>query len=273
MSAPLAPQEGSPKRGAFDTVGIDGLQAYLEGQLCSSPTWKTRVTMAKSILVVDDDPHILEVISFALERAGFDQQAARDGKQALEKFQSGTPDLIVLDISLPEMDGLDVCREIRKTSNVPILFLSSRDEEIDRIIGLEIGGDDYVSKPFSPRELIARIKVILKRTAPVEISEEPEAFSVGAVSLWPAQHRVEFSGEPIELTATEFQIVRTFLHRPQIVRDRNAIIDAAYADNIHVSDRTVDSHIRHIRLKFQQAGCASIIETVHGVGYKLGSCT
>ena len=188
-------------------------------------------------------------------------------------FQSGAPDLIVLDISLPEMDGLDVCREIRKISNVPILFLSSRDEEIDRIIGLEIGGDDYVSKPFSPRELIARIKVILKRTAPVEVTEEADALSVGAVSLWAAQHRVEFSGGPVELTATEFQIVRTFLRRPQIVRDRNAIIDAAYADNIHVSDRTVDSHIRHIRLKFQEAGCSSIIETVHGVGYKLGSCT
>ncbi len=265
--------EGSPTRGALDTVGIDGLQAYLEGQLCSSPAWKMRVTMAKSILVVDDDPHILEVISFALERAGFALQVARDGMEALEKFQSTAPDLIVLDIGLPEMDGLDVCREIRKSSNVPILFLSSRDEEIDRIIGLEIGGDDYVSKPFSPRELMARIKVILKRTAPQEVNEEPDALSVGAVSLWPAQHRVEFSGGPVELTATEFQIVRTFLRRPQIVRDRNAIIDAAYADNIHVSDRTVDSHIRHIRLKFQEAGCASIIETVHGVGYKLGTCT
>ncbi len=147
------------------------------------------------------------------------------------------------------------------------------DHEIDRIIGLEIGGDDYVSKPFSPRELIARIKVILKRTAPAETAEEPDALTVGAVSLWPAQHRVEFAGGPVELTATEFQIVRSFLRRLKIVRDRNAIIDAAYADNIHVSDRTVDSHIRHIRLKFQEAGCASIIETVHGVGYKLGACT
>ena len=273
MSAPLTHEEGGPKRGAFDTVGIGGLHAYLEGQLCSSSNWKTRVTMAKSILVVDDDPHILEVISFALQKAGFDHNTARDGKQALEKFQTSVPDLIVLDISLPEMDGLDVCRQIRKTSNVPILFLSSRDEEIDRIIGLEIGGDDYVSKPFSPRELIARVKVILKRTAPLEVAEEPDALSVGQVSLWPEEHRVEFAGAPVELTATEFQIVRTFLRRPQIVRDRNAIIDTAYADNIHVSDRTVDSHIRHIRLKFQEAGCASIIETVHGVGYKLGTCS
>lgn len=229
--------------------------------------------MAKSILVVDDDPHILEVISFALERAGFALQVARDGQQALEKFTNEAPDLIVLDIGLPEMDGLDVCREIRKASNVPILFLSSRDEEVDRIIGLEIGGDDYVSKPFSPRELVARIKAILKRTAPVELTPEPDALKVGLVSLWADQHRVEFSGAPVELTATEFQIVRTFLRRPQIVRDRNAIIDTAYADNIHVSDRTVDSHIRHIRLKFQEAGCGSIIETVHGVGYKLGTCT
>ncbi len=273
MSAAPLQHDSAPERGAVDTVGIGGLQAYLEGQLCASSNWKARVTMAKSILVVDDDPHILEVISFALERAGFALTAAKDGKQALEKFQSSDPDLIVLDISLPEMDGLDVCREIRKTSAVPILFLSSRDEEIDRIIGLEIGGDDYVSKPFSPRELVARIKAILKRTAPVEQTAEPDTLKVGGVSLWPDQHRVEFSGVPVDLTATEFQMVRAFLRRPQIVRDRNAIIDAAYADNIHVSDRTVDSHIRHIRLKFQEAGCDSIIETVHGVGYKLGTCT
>ncbi|MEM7429421.1 MAG: response regulator transcription factor [Pseudomonadota bacterium] len=229
--------------------------------------------MAKTILIADDDPHIQDVISFALEREGYALLNARDGAEALRTFEGASPDLIVLDVSMPEMDGLEVCREIRKTSDVPILFLSSKDEEIDRILGLEMGGDDYVTKPFSPRELVARVKVILKRAAAPAPEPEPGAvLEHGTVRMWTDQHRVEFGTTEIDLTATEFQIVRAFLSRPQIVQDRNVIMDKAYADNIHVSDRTVDSHIRHIRTKFADAGCESIIETVHGVGYKLGAC-
>lgn len=228
--------------------------------------------MAQKILVVDDDPHILDVICFALKRARFATVTAKDGLTALASHADTEPDLIVLDINLPEMDGLDVCREVRKTSEIPILFLSSRDEEIDRIIGLEIGGDDYVSKPFSPRELVARVKVILKRMHLAKPTDDQSVLTAGVVSLWPEQHKARYQDVDVSLTATEFRIMKAFLARPAQVRDRQAIIDVAYDANIYVSDRTVDSHIRHIRSKFQEVGCDSVVETVHGVGYKLGSC-
>ena len=228
--------------------------------------------MAQTILIVDDDPHILEVIGFALERAGFQTLVANDGLDAVSKHASAKPDLIILDINLPEMDGLEACREIRRTSDVPILFLSSRDEEVDRIVGLEIGGDDYVSKPFSPRELVARVKVILKRGRAAAPAVDPEILHVGDITQWTGQHKVSFRDVEISLTATEFRILTGFLKRPQLVRDRQAIIDIAHGGNIYVSDRTVDSHVRHIRAKFQASGCDSVIETVHGVGYKLGTC-
>jgi two-component system OmpR family response regulator len=228
--------------------------------------------VTQTILIVDDDPHILEVIRFALERAGFATISAQDGLGAVIKHADAGPDLIILDINLPEMDGLDVCREIRKTSDVPILFLSSRDGEIDRIVGLELGGDDYVSKPFSPRELVTRVKVILKRGRVRVPADDNSVLTVSDVTLWPDQHRACYREAQILLTATEFKILKAFLSRPQLVRDRLAIINVAYDMNIHLSDRTVDSHIRHIRAKFYEAGCDSIIETVHGVGYKLGAC-
>ncbi len=270
MQVTMDRHEDAPNKGAFDQLGSRALRAYLETELTPG---RSR-SMAKTILIVDDDPHIQDVISFALDREGYTLSNAKDGAEAIRQFETARPDLIVLDVSMPEMDGLDVCRQIRKTSDVPILFLSSKDEEIDRILGLEMGGDDYVTKPFSPRELVARIKVILKRMTPA--APEPETGVVleyGSVKMWTDQHRVKFGGTDVDLTATEFQIVRAFLSRPQIVQDRNTVMDKAYADNIHVSDRTVDSHIRHVRTKFADAGCASIIETVHGVGYKLGTCT
>ena len=228
--------------------------------------------MAQTILIVDDDPHILEVIAFALGRAGFATASAKDGLAALARHADARPDLVILDINLPEMDGLDVCREIRRTSAVPILFLSSRDEEIDRIVGLEIGGDDYVSKPFSPRELVARAKAILKRTQGAPLPGVENTLTAGGVTLWPDQHLARFGAQDIALTATEFRILKALIARPQHVRARQALIDIAYDAGIHVSDRTVDSHVRHIRAKFQDAGCESVIETVHGVGYKLGDC-
>ena len=229
--------------------------------------------MSKKILIVDDDPHILEVTQFALEKADMGTVTARDGAEALEVFASAKPDLVVLDINLPEMDGLEVCREIRKTAQTPILFLSSRDEEIDRIIGLEIGGDDYVTKPFSPRELVARVNVILKRTLPPEAASGDDITLMhGLLSLEPVRHLAQWDGTPVALTATEYAIVLHFVKCRDRVLRRDAIVKAAYDGNIHVSDRTVDSHIRHIRGKFAEAGCASLIETVHGVGYRLGDC-
>lgn len=231
--------------------------------------------MARTVLVVDDDPHIREIISFALEQAGMTAVEAVNGHKALDLVQQEDPALIILDINMPEVDGFQFCKEIRKTSEVPILFLSSRDEEIDRVVGLEIGGDDYVTKPFSPRELIARVNAILKR-AQATPTPSPEdlsrALEFGLLIMEPEKHRVEWNKLTVELTAREFAILQAFMGHPEIVFDRDRIIEHACETNSFISDRTVDSHIRHIRNKFSKLGCGSIIETVHGVGYKLGSC-
>ena len=225
------------------------------------------------ILVVDDDPHICDIIFFALEKANMQVCLANNGIDALARL---TPliDLIILDINMPEMDGLSCCREIRKTSEVPILFLSSRDDEIDRILGLEIGGDDYVTKPFSPRELVARISAILKRTKqpPAKIKAFETILKQGFLSLDNEQHQIEWKNQSLALTATEFAILKLFMARPKQVFSRDMIMNQAYSLNIQVSDRTIDSHIRHIRQKLNQVGCQQVIETVHGVGYKLSSC-
>lgn len=229
--------------------------------------------MNKHILVADDDQHIREVIRFALEKAGMQVTLAEDGRVALEQFRNQSCDLIVLDINMPEYDGLEVCREIRKTSEIPILFLSSRDDEIDRILGLEIGGDDYVTKPFSPRELVARINVILKRTQAARKTEAVETgLQHGKLCLQTEQHTASWNGQPINLTATEFAMLLLLLRQPNRVFGRDSIMGSAYNGTIYVSDRTIDSHIRHIRQKFADAGCQAVIETVHGVGYKLASC-
>ena len=226
----------------------------------------------KKILVVDDDPHIREVISFALEKAGMLITTANDGKQALDAFAKSPTDLLVLDINMPEMDGLECCREIRKNSDVPILFLSSRDDEIDRILGLEIGGDDYVTKPFSPRELVARINVILKRCQANHTETEANSINIlehGLLKLDIEQHQVSWDGKNIALTATEFAMLEELLKQPKRVFSRDTIMNSAYKNNAYVSDRTIDSHIRHIRQKFADAGCGAVIETQHGVGYRL----
>jgi two-component system, OmpR family, response regulator len=225
------------------------------------------------ILIVDDDLHIREVIRVALRKAGMTVFEARDGKEALTRFAGDRPDLIILDIGMPEFDGLDVCREVRKSSDVPILFLSARDDEIDRVLGLEIGGDDYVTKPFSPRELIARVNVILRRTTMrASDAKATAALSQGGLSVDPEQHLATFAGTPLRLTAIEFGILRAFLTRPTVVFSRDQIMNAAYQLNIQVSDRTIDSHIRNIRAKLAAVHCDSVIETIHGVGFKLGRC-
>lgn len=231
--------------------------------------------MAKHILIADDDEHICDVISFALEKADMQVTVANDGKQAVDKFIAKPADLIVLDINMPEMDGLEVCREVRKSSEVPILFLSSRDDEIDRILGLEIGGDDYVTKPFSPRELVARINVILKRTQHVKAApaeQEDSTLQHGKLNIQPEQHIASWDGQQLNLTATEFAMLQMFARQPTRVFSRDTIMSSAYDGNVYVSDRTIDSHIRHIRQKFADIGCENVIETVHGVGYKLASC-
>ncbi|CAN7654414.1 response regulator [Bosea sp. LjRoot9] len=230
--------------------------------------------MAPRILVVDDDSHIREVICFALEKAGMATVIARDGVQALESFRRQPADLVILDIGMPEMDGLEVCRQLRRSSDAPILFLSARDEEIDRVLGLEIGGDDYVTKPFSPRELVARVSVILKRTRPgrVTAAAPAEPLSQGALQLDPEAHLASFAGKALALTGIEFAILKAFAARPRQVFSREQILESAYAGAVHVADRTIDSHIRNIRAKLAAVGCDSAIDTVHGVGFRLGRC-
>jgi two-component system, OmpR family, response regulator len=230
--------------------------------------------VAHSILVVDDDPHIRDVVRFAFEKTGMAISIAQDGKEALRQFDQNLHDLIVLDIGMPEMDGLEVCRQIRKSSDTPILFLSARDEEIDRILGLEIGGDDYVTKPFSPRELVARVNAILRRArnTPAPATTAAREMRQGGLTIDPDGRAASFLATPVSLTALEFAILRTLLARPGFVFTRELILDAAYAGNIHVADRTIDSHVRNIRAKMSAAGCETVIETVHGVGFKLGRC-
>ncbi len=236
--------------------------------------------MSAHILVVDDDPHILDVICFALNKEGMRTLTAQNGREALRLVSENTLSLIVLDIGMPELDGLEVCKQIRKASELPILFLSSRDEEVDRIIGLEIGGDDYVTKPFSPRELVARIKAILKRSLPDQSTISTQSnqetidekiLQVGELTLDPSKHRVSWEAQEVELTSTEFLILKGLMAQPDRVFERAQIMDKAYGNNINVSDRTIDSHIRHIRSKLATVGCDGMIKTVHGVGYKLTS--
>ncbi|RYB02734.1 response regulator [Lichenibacterium ramalinae] len=225
---------------------------------------------APEILVADDDPHIRDVIGFALRRAGMEPEMARDGSEALRLFRTRRFGLAVLDIGMPEMDGLDLCREIRRTSQLPILFLSARDEEVDRILGLEIGGDDYLTKPFSPRELVARVKAILKRTRPAPAAAR--TLAQGRLTLDEDAHLAAFAGKPLALTALEFAILSALMARARAALTRDRILDAAYGVGTAVSDRTVDSHVRNIRAKLAAVGCADAIETVHGVGFRLGAC-
>lgn len=228
--------------------------------------------MAHRILIVDDDPHIRDVICFAVENAGMTSVTAHDGAAALERLREGGVDLVILDIGMPEMDGLEVCRRIRKRDDTPILFLSARSDEIDRIVGLELGGDDYVTKPFSPRELVARVGAILnraRRAAPAPTQQD--VLRHGQLALDIPKWQASFASASVPLTALEFAMLRMLTSWPGVVFSRDQIMDVAYADNIHVSDRTIDSHVRNIRAKFAAVGCTSIIETVHGVGFKLGN--
>jgi two-component system, OmpR family, response regulator len=227
--------------------------------------------MPHRILIVDDEPHIRDVIGFALERAGMTISTARNGVEAMMAFRRGDIDLIVLDVGMPEMDGLEVCRQIRRTSSLPILFLSARDEEIDRIVGLEIGGDDYVAKPFSPRELVARVKAILKRTDGGNAKAPEAVLAYGAVRLDRSGHVVTVDGREVGLTGLEFSILAALLTRPDMVFSREQLMVAAYGAGTYVADRTIDSHIRNIRAKFAAAGCEAVVATVHGVGFKFNT--
>jgi len=220
------------------------------------------------VLVVDDDPHLREVLRYALSRAGHTVREAPDGKEALRLFKLQPADLVVLDVVMPELDGIETCRALRQHSAVPIVFLSSRDEELDRVLGLEMGGDDYLTKPFSTRELVARVKAVLRR-AEMRTPSDP-ALKYGRIRLDPSTHRVHVDAAEIVLTVTEFNLLRALMAHPGRVYTREQLTDLAYGDGYHVSERTLDSHIRRIRQKFREHALDPV-ETVHGLGYRLGT--
>lgn len=225
-----------------------------------------------TILIADDDPHIREVLGIALRRAGYEILSAAQGAVALKMAQRDAPDLMVLDIGLPEMDGLEVCRRLRAGSDLPVLFLTARDDEVDRILGLELGADDYVTKPFSPRELVARVKAILKRTQRHAPSPLATSFQHGTLSVNPDTHDCRVDGQKVPLTGTEMALLVHLLRHPEQVVSRAQLADAMYGNNIHVSERTVDSHLRNLRRKLADIGCENAIETLHGVGIRMGTC-
>lgn len=228
---------------------------------------------AKHVLVVDDEARIREVVEYALAREGFRVTLASDGRAALELAERDAPDLIVLDVMLPELDGLEVCRSLRKHSRTPILFLSARGEEVDRIVGLELGGDDYLTKPFSPRELVARVRAVLRRLeepsapAPRIKTERSALLRHDRVEIDFERHEVRCDGVRVDLTPTELGVLAALLERPGIVLTRAQLMDRGYNDSVLVTERTIDTHIRRIRRKFRDRGCDPIT-TVHGVGYK-----
>ena len=230
---------------------------------------------SKQILLVDDDPNILQVAGFALQKSGYRIIIARDGSEALLLFRTEKPDLVVLDIMMPECDGTDLCRIIRKESDIPLIFLSSMSDEIDKIVGLELGADDYITKPFSPRELVARIKTVLRRSTAQTKPHESDKYDLlchhGKLKLDSERFQVFWDSNEISLTATEFCLLKILLSFPGKVFSRSELVERTYGGATFVSDRTVDSHIRHIRDKFKPFA-TDLIETLHGIGYKLSDC-
>jgi len=223
-----------------------------------------------SVLVVDDDAHIREVARFALARAGHAVELAGDGERALERMQRGGIDLVVLDVLMPELDGFALCRRLRANGHVPIVFLSSRGEEADRVLGLELGADDYLSKPFSPRELVARVAAVLRRTSgPVAVPEARPLLAIGQVTIDRDRHEVRVADSPLAVTATELKLLATLATHPGRVLSRGQLIAAVYGDDHHISERTIDTHVRNLRAKLAARG-ADVIETIHGVGYRCG---
>jgi two-component system OmpR family response regulator len=222
----------------------------------------------QKVLVADDDAHIRDVVCFALRRAGYQPLPVGDGSAALNVAARELPALAILDILMPELDGTAVCTRLRAKSDMPIIFLTSKDEEMDRILGLELGADDYVVKPFSPGELVARVKAVLRRQAGAPNTDGRLVRGRLVVDL--EAHAASWDGTEVSLTTTEFALLKAIAAQPRRVFTRENLMIAAYADARFVSDRTIDSHIRHIRAKFQASG-GDPIATVHGTGYKLAS--
>ena len=225
--------------------------------------------MLNKIALVDDDQNILTSVSLALESEGFIVDKYQDGEQGLNGIKRRPPDLLVLDIKMPKLDGMEVLERLRKQSNLPVIFLTSKDDEVDEALGLRIGADDYIKKPFSQRLLIERIKALLRR---VNISNEidPEALITrGDLVMDTSRHSSKWKGDDVKLTVTEFLILKDLSQRSGMVKTRDQLMDAAYGETIYVDDRTIDSHIKRLRKKFRLVDKKfDQIETLYGVGYR-----
>ena len=231
--------------------------------------------MNETIALVDDDRNILTSVSIALQTEGYLVRIYSDGASALKALLDNPPDLAVLDIKMPRMDGIELLRRVREKSQLPAIFLTSKDDEIDEALGLAMGADDYIGKPFSQRLLLERIRAVLRRAAaraePADAPSEPPRPAVvrGRLNMDPARHKVTWNGHDVSLTVTEFMILEALAQHPGFVKSRDQLMDAAYSDDVYVDDRTIDSHIKRLRKKFRQAdGEFKGIETLYGVGYR-----
>jgi two-component system response regulator ChvI len=231
--------------------------------------------MPNTIALVDDDRNILTSLSMTLEQEGFSVRTYTDGESALQGLLAKPADLAVLDIKMPRMDGLELLRRLREKSDMPVIFLTSKDEELDEALGLAMGADDYITKPFSQRLLIARVKAILRRATydkaivNGEAESEPEPMTRGKLEMDPARHQVKWDGRSLTLTVTEFMILEALAIRPGVVRTRDQLMDAAYQDDVYVDDRTIDSHIKRLRRKFREIDPEfTAIDTLYGAGYR-----
>jgi len=229
--------------------------------------------VSATIALVDDDRNILTSVSIALEAEGYKVRTYNDGAEALRHLTQQTPDLVILDIKMPRLDGMETLSRLRRVSQVPVIFLTSKDEEIDEVLGLKMGADDYITKPFSQRLLIERIKAVLRRAEAnrpgAEQTSADKMIVRGALELDPARHRCTWKGQDVTLTVTEFLLLEALAQRPGHVKNRDQLMDAAYDDNVYVDDRTIDSHIKRLRKKFKSIDDDfDSIETLYGVGYR-----
>jgi two-component system response regulator ChvI len=222
-----------------------------------------------TITLVDDDRNILTSVSISLEGEGFEVRSFSDSVAALSAISQSPPDLAVFDIKMPRIDGMELLRKVRQSSDIPVIFLTSKDEEIDEVLGLRMGADDYVTKPFSQRLLIERVRAVLRRRDSVGSVVERPPMERGDLTVDPLRHICSWKGKPVILTVTEFLILQALAIRPGFVKSRDHLMDAAYDDQIYVDDRTIDSHIKRIRKKFRIVDAEfDAIETLYGVGYR-----
>lgn len=224
---------------------------------------------APHLLLIDDDAGLIDILSMALSDHGFRVHHALDGLSGWRAFTANVPDLVVLDLMMPEMDGLEVCRRIRATHDVPIIMLTSRDEEMDMVLGLEMGADDYITKPFSTRVLVARIRAQLRRHRGLLTGEREERCEVGPLCIDRARREITFGGEPVTVTATEFELLWTLANEPGRVRSREELVDAVYGKGMHVAHRTIDTFVKRLRKKLRERDATfDALETVRSVGYR-----